>query len=136
MRCSILAFAIGSLLAVQPALAAELCGERPAVSDPAILDGVRRAAETFKISAAAGHTFAELAQSFYRSLARDRPPEEALPIAVALLVASCEELTRGEDAAKLPWHVKDKLAGLATLVPDFPQGRALLERIKAAEAAR
>jgi hypothetical protein len=136
MRCSILAIAVGFLLGVQPVLAADLCGERPAVSDPAVLDGVLKAAAVFKISAAAANTFADLAQTFYRSLARDRPSEEALPIAAALLVASCEELTRGEDPAKLPWHVKDKLAGLATLVPDFPQGRALLERIKATEAAR
>jgi|GEM_PF-5655354 len=116
--------------------AAELCGEAPPLPDPTTARGVIRAAEVFKISAAAGHTFADLAASFYRDLATGHSSEEARSIASALLHASCVELTRGKDPARLPWHAKDKLAGLSTLVADFREAQAVLDRIMAAETQR
>jgi hypothetical protein len=136
MHFRIASLAVGLLLAAQPICAAELCGDAPLLTDPALARGVTQAAQVFKISAAASKTFADLAASFYRGLAEGRPSPEAHSIAVALLHATCVELTRGQDPARLPWHVKDKLGGLATLVPDFSEAHALLERIKAAETAR
>ena len=136
MRLWIMAFAAGVLLAIGPVHAAELCGEAPSLADPATARGVLQAAEVFKISAAAGKTFADIAASFYRSLAKGHSSQEARSIAVALLHAACVELTRDAEPARLPWHAKDKLAGLSTLVPDFREAHALLERIKAAETQR
>jgi hypothetical protein len=136
MRFLIAIFAVGVLIDIAPADAAELCGEAPSVSDRTAARGVSRTAEVFKVSAAAGKTFADLAATFYLNLSAGHSSEEARSIAGALLHASCIELTRGEDPAKLPWHVKNKLAGLSTLVPDFHEAAALLARIKAAETQR
>ena len=135
MRFLITALAIGVLLGIGPVHAAELCGEAPTVSDRTAVRVVK-AAEAFKVSAAAGQTFVNLAGTVYRNLAGEHSSEEARSIAAALLQASCVELTRGEDPARLPWHVKDKLVGLSTLVPDFHEAVVLLERIKAAETQR
>jgi len=128
-------FALTVLLAIQPIQAAELCGEPP-LSDPTIALEAKKAAEVFKISAAARKTFADLAANFHSGIAKGRPPGDARIIAVAMLHAACVELTRGEDPARLPWHVKDKLVGISTLVPDFPEAQALLERILVAEKGR
>ena len=132
----IMACAVGLLLGIGPVRAAELCGEAPSLSDPTTGPRVMQAVEVFKISAAAGQTFADLAVSFYGNLAKGHSSEEARSIASALLHASCVELTRGKDPASLPWHAKDKLVGLSTLVPDFREAHALFDRIKAAETQR
>jgi hypothetical protein len=136
MRFCVMTFGVVLLLAVRLTSAADLCGEAPSLSDPALARGVTQAAQVFKVSAAARQTFANLAATFYRSLAEGRSSGEVRSIAVALLQASCLQLTQGEDPGKLPGHVKDKLVGLSTLVPDFNEAHALLERIKAAEAGR
>ena len=136
MRFCVMTFGVVLLLAVRPTIAADLCGEAPSLSDPAVARGVAEAAEVFKVSAAARQTFADLAATFYHDLAKGRSSGEARSIAVALLQASCLQLTQGEDPGKLPWHVKDKLVGLSTLVPDFNEAHALVERIEAAEAGR
>ena len=107
MRFLIAALAVGVLLSIAPARATELCGEGPFVSDPTVAHGVIRAAEVFKVSAAAGQTFAKLAATFYLNLAAGHSSEEARSIAGALLHASCVELTRGEDHAKLTWHTAE-----------------------------
>ena len=136
MRYCAMTFGVLLLFAIRPTHAADLCGEAPPFSDPAVAHGVAEAAEVFKVSAAARQTFADLAATFYHSLAKGHSAVEARSIAVALLQASCLQLTRGEDPGKLPWHAKDKLVGLSTLVPDFNEAHALLERVKAAEAGR
>jgi hypothetical protein len=134
MHLGITALTFGILLAINnPVRAGELCGEEPALSDPAIARKAKEAAKAFKISAAARKTFADLAANFHEGIAREHPPGNARVIAVAMLHEACVELTRGEDPAKLPPHVKDKLVGLSMLVPDFEEARALLERIRAAE---
>ncbi len=136
MHLGITAFALGMLLAINPIQADDLCGEAPRLSDPTIAREAKEAAEAFKISAAARKTFADIAANFHQGMAKRRPPGDARVIAVAMLHAACVELTRGEDPAKLPPHVKDKLVGLSTLVPDFDEGRALLERIRIGEKGR
>lgn len=147
MRFSISAISLVLLLSTQPARSTELCGEGPPWRDTGVLHAVLSAVDWLKTSAATGNAFAEQARGHYRSLVTsfssetsfDKEfgikPTDPRELAAILLVASCEVLTGGEDPAKLPWHVKNKLAGLATLVPDFPEGRALLERMKSAEAS-
>ena len=132
MRASLIA--VISLLLVQPAAANEICGAAPTLPNPQTMQAVEQAVAGLSLSSQAGESFAQHAQDVYGMLTIGRSPEEARLMASALLHGYCEKLTKNEDPAKLPANMKDHLEGLAKLVPDFREGQAVLDRIKAAEA--
>ena len=131
MRASLIAFL--SFFVVQPAAANDICGAAPTLPNAQAKQAVEQAVGGLSISSQSGEPFARHARDVYDMMVVGRSPEDARLLATALVQAYCENMTRNEDPAKLPAHMKDQLEGLAKLTPDFPEGQAMLERIKAAE---
>ena len=131
-----LGLALAFLYGCQPAFSSELCGVAPLLADAELAARVNETVRDFQFWSGSGDSYARMAAEKFSELARDRPPAEARLIAAALLYAECIEDTRGEDAARLPWYVKDRLAGLSRLVPDFQAARDVLARVQAAEMSR
>jgi hypothetical protein len=135
MRACIGVFGLAYVLLAQPAGAQEICGEAPALPPSATAEQLDHALFGLAVSSAAGEGFVSHARVVYGDLVKGRSDADARLLAAALLQAYCARMLQHEDPARLPWHMKSQLAGLALLVPDFREARALLERIAAAERA-
>ena len=136
MRARFGAIALASVLLAQPAGAHEICGDAPALPSSATAEQLHHAVIGLAISSAAGEGFVSHARAAYGDLVKGRSDADACLLAAALLQAYCARMLQNEDAARLPWHMKSQLAGMALLVPDFREAQALLERIAAAERTR
>ena len=135
MRACIAAFALLFVLLAQPAGADEICGEPPALPPSATVEQLDHAVFGLALSSAAGAGFVPHARAVYGDLVKGRSDADARVLAVALLQAYCAWMLQHEDPARLPWHMKGQLAGMAQLVPHFHEANALLARIAAAEKA-
>ena len=132
---------IGSLslafvLLAQPARAHEICGQAPTLPQSATVEQLEHAVFGLALSSAAGEVFVSHARMVYDDLVKGRSGAEARLLAVALLQGYCAWMIQNEDPARLPWHMKSQLASMAQLVPDFREGRELLERIAVVERTR
>jgi hypothetical protein len=135
MRACIAAFAVAFALLARPAGAQEICGEAPPLPHGATAEQLHHAVFGLALSSAAGAGFVAHARVVYGDLVKGRSAADARLLAVALLQAYCAWMLQHEDPARLPWHMKSQLAGMAQLVPDFREANALLDRIAAAERA-
>jgi hypothetical protein len=127
-------FLLASLAAARAA-GDELCGPAPELS-ASQERALEQALFGLALSSAAGKSFADHAGRVYGRLAAGRPPGEARLLAVALVRGHCLAMTKGQEPARLSWHVKDHIAGMSALVPDFHEAHAIVARMEAAEARR